>query len=116
MNLKLFFVYFSILMLLFISCNENERKVELGEKVDPQYSENIVYKMIGSAQVAPVFYITNRNVSFGVSLNKKQEIIYIETTDINFSTENGISLNSKWSNVINLATSKLILEPGWSYY
>ncbi len=91
---------------------QSDLKLDIGSKIEKRFLPDSTNNFIltNPSQFRPYIQIKKDSVEYTIAYDKESlEIKYIHTTDKNFRTPNGYTINSK----LSLTKNEILIYPGW---
>ncbi len=107
----------SIAMLMLLTaaaCVAPRRVPELDERY--RISRQDRQLMIASAQTWPYENIEIDGIKYGVAVDDRGQVAYVDCSDAKFSTPEGIKVGSTLEDVLKAGAKQPWGEPGWAYH
>lgn len=108
-----------LIIILVASCSNSLtiNKIKIGMKITKEIAKSPtgVSLLTSHSNFAPTYEITIDGIMYTIAINEQKKIIYIDTIDPNFKTEEGFCMKTTFKEIF-ATTNQIKKEPGWAFY
>lgn len=108
-----------LIIILFISCSNNLtiNKIKIGMKINKEIAKSPtgISLLTSHSNFAPTYEITLNGILYTIAINDQKEIIYLDTIDPDFKTEEGFNMKTTFKEIF-AKTNQVKKEPDWAFY
>ena len=100
------------------ACSTDKKGFEIGQKIPHEAVKNAEtgYFMIHTGSLTKLYKMRKEDVDYYVAFNPQMEVIYLETSDRNFSTPEHLTMKATYADARKLAGSGPTIVPKWANF
>lgn len=110
--------FITVISVVLASCTKGQNMLYIGNTLSDDFLGKLESElsMTSSGSFTKLHKIKSDNIEYKIAVDTNNKIVYIETKDNNFKTDEGIKIGTSLENVLELTSFNMLEEKGWAFY